>query len=363
MTCHGRAASTRRRTADRHTDVDAALEVTFLDVGHGCCTIIATPRSRSVIMVDCKSGAGPSALRYLRDRGLDDPSAFFVSHLHDDHVAGFADVFRKLAERGVHVKRVYANYVGKTTWKRSRRGGQAVVDQMRDLLDSDESRLHDFRSSERAWQTDGVTFRVLHPGKLDLHEHQDRDDMLNELSGVLRVDFGQSSVLLPGDIEGWAASKLVRTARDDLRSSIFLFPHHGAGWEHTGPSGSPLVAHNERIVPPSALVRAVAPTWTVISVGSDNDGNWLKWRHPSASILDHLRRWHATPPGEFICTEATPHCADGAPGGAQHVQCGGHIRFRLYRDGSIDLNLPDRVSWRDTIARFRSPQCVPPDKR
>ncbi len=334
------------------------MEVTFLDVGHGCCTVIVSPKQRAVTIVDCKGGPGAKAISYLRAHDLGDPSLVFISHLHDDHVAGFADVFRYLRRQRVEVKRVYSNYAGHTSRKRSASGGQAVMDQLRELLGDDNARLQEFTNSAVPYTDDGLTFTILHPDRFDLLSHQDRDDMLNDLSGVLRVGFGQSSVLLPGDIEGWGASKMIRTVGNEaVSSSLLLFPHHGAGWEHETAEGTPRTRHQEVLRPPKVFVDAIGPTWTVVSVGSDNDGNWDSWEHPSPLVLSVLRRWHSQTSGGFICTEVTRHCAPAMARNQTNVPCGGHVRFRLYRDGGIELVEPNAVEWRRRKALWKCPQC------
>jgi len=335
------------------------LEVVFLDVGHGFCTILITPGERRVVMVDCKAGAGPSAIGYLRDHDLDYPTAVYVSHLHDDHIAGFADVFRHLIEHDVPVERVYLNFVGKTTRKRGEHGGQAVLDQLEDLLDGDDTRRHQFVSKEADFKLDGVSFSHLHPTDFDLR-HQDRANMLNDLSGVLRVEFGRASVLLPGDIQAWGASCLVSRSKDnDPKSRILLFPHHGAGWEWSGPSGNRVRSHKQDLVSPDEFVGSVSPAWTVISVGWDNDGNWPEWGHPSEEVLQILRQWHASGCGGLICTEATRRC-DPDPGvGTCRGRCGGNIRLHLYNDGRVEMPGPEHATWQNQVRRWRHPQCTP----
>ena len=337
------------------------MEVIFLDVGHGCCTIIVTPREHRVILVDCNAGAGPKTIRYLDDRDLPSPDVICISHLHDDHVAGFADIFRHFVEMKSYVERVYTNYVGHASHNRSLQGGQAVVQQLRDLLDGQEDRLRDFRSDEASCELDGVTFSVLHPSKFDLHDHHDRDNMLNNLSGVLRLDYGKSSVLLPGDIEGWAASSLLsREVRSRLNASLMLFPHHGAGWEHLTPTGGTKTEYRQEIVPPIEFIRAVAPTWTILSVGSDNG-----YEHPNQATLDLLREWHQGGGGGFACTEVTPRC-DGAlctraqaisATGPVAVPCGGNISFKLGIDGSVVMDPAIQSEWQQVVDQLAHPQC------
>ncbi len=342
------------------------MEVVFLDVGQGCCTIIVTPWQRRVVLVDCNAGAGPRTIRYLDESALPLPEVIFISHLHDDHVAGFAAIFRHLIERRIQVERVYTNYVGPTSGKRTADGGQAVVQQLQDLLDGEDDRLCDFRSNEVPYELDGVTLTVIHPSKFDLNEHQDREDMLNNLSGVLQIRYGESSVLLPGDIEGWAASCLVgRCEPTRLAARLMLFPHHGAGWRHRTEGGAPVVQHGQELVSPMNFVRAVAPTWTVLSVGSENDGKWSTYGHPGQAVLDLLGEWHGINGGGFVCTEVTRRC-DGAvceDAGASamaspvRVPCGGSIRFNLDSDGSVSIDPMMHSKWQREVDRLPHPQC------
>ena len=347
-------------------DSQPCMEVVFLDVGHGCCTLIVTPRKRRVVLVDCNAGAGPGTIRYLDERNLPLPEVICISHLHDDHVAGFAAIFRHLIEREICVERVYTNYVGPTTHKRSKHGGQAVVQQLRDLLDDEQDRKRDFRSAEAPYDLDGVTLTVLHPDKFDLEEHQDRNDMLNDLSGVLRVDYGKSSLLLPGDIGGWAASCLLsRYESPRLGATLMLFPHHGAGWEYMTGTGAPATQHGQQIVSPADFVRAIGPTWSVVSVGSENDGSWSTYGHPGQAVLELLREWHRENGGGFVCTEVTPRCdgdirqrarADSAAVPLR-VPCGGSIQFNLGPDGSVSMDPTIQSKWQRVVDGLPHPQC------
>ncbi len=335
-----------------------ALEVIFMNVQHGNCTIIVSPSQHLIAMVDCKFGAGPKIVRYLRYNDLDAPSIVFISHLHDDHVAGFADIFRHLINHNVDVKRIYTNYVGHTSQKRADSGGQAVVDQLRDLLDDDQSRLVEFTNATPPYSIDGLKFTVLQPDRFDLHRNHDRDDMLNDLSGVLKIDYGKSSILLPGDIEGWGVSKLLRTTpKEIISNSLLLFPHHGAGWNSLTSKGQKMQKLGEAIVSPDVFIHAVSSMWTVLSVGTNNDGNWEAWKHPSISILDLLSQWHNQNKGDFICTEATPHCCPNMSEESASVPCGDHVKFKLFRNGKIELIEPNYKQWQNKVRAWQDPKC------
>ena len=190
--------------------------------------------------------------------------------------------------------------------------------------------------------------------------------MLNNLSGVLRVDYGKSSVLLPGDIEGWAATSLLsHPGSSALNASLLLFPHHGGGWAHLTSSGATKTQYGQTIVSPVDFITAIAPTWTVLSVASDNGGNWPTYGHPGQDILNHLRQWHRNAGGGFVCTEVTPRCdgaicanAQAAPAaGHIAVPCGGSIHFDLSVDGSVVMHPAIHAEWQHVVDGLPHPQC------
>lgn len=48
---------------------------------------------------------------------------------------------------------------------------------------------------------------------------------LNPLSAMLKIEYGERSVLLTADVIGWAQKRLAEN--NDLKADIFKFPHHG----------------------------------------------------------------------------------------------------------------------------------------
>jgi competence protein ComEC len=76
--------------------------------------------------------------------------------------------------------------------------------------------------------SEDVTLWVLHPPAAWC---EDPDTRENDCSLVLRLQYGQTSVLMPGDIEAPAEEELLRWAREEgigLRSTALILPHHGS---------------------------------------------------------------------------------------------------------------------------------------
>ena len=108
------------------------------------------------------------------------------------------------------------------------------------------------------WEWDGVRFAFLHP---PLEEPPGRR---NNRSCVLSVAAAGSSMLLTGDIERAAESRLLQ---GPLRADVLLVPHHGSRTSST-----------------AEFIQAVSPRWAVVPAGYRN-----RFGHPSADVLERYR--------------------------------------------------------------------------
>ena len=129
----------------------------------------------------------------------------------------------------------------------------------------------------RASQVDPLV-RALWSGDVGREEigHNPNDD-----SVVLRIDFGESSLLLPGDLELLSIARLVKKFEDApglLDVDVYLVPHHGSKRSST-----------------LDLVRRVSPQIAIITAGpydrhlrSEEEYTARVFGHPSSVVIDHL---------------------------------------------------------------------------
>lgn len=94
---------------------------------------------------------------------------------------------------------------------------------------------------------------------------------VNNYSIVIRLVYGETSVLLTGDAEAESEAELLN-AWSDLKSDILCVGHHGS------PTSSG-----------EAFLRQVQPSYAVISCGKDNS-----YGHPAASVLRRLEKQNIT---------------------------------------------------------------------
>ena len=228
------------------------IEVVFLAVGQGDCTIIRLPDG-SAVVVD--AGGDPSGrydpgardvLPFLRDMGVTGLAAAFVSHPHPDHLQGLPAVVAGLGARHVYASHDRGDEAARAAFARMPPATQ--------LAAGDEVHI------------DGVRFRVLGPPRGDTRLVE------NDASLVLHVTYGQTSFLLPGDVE--AAGEAALLAAGVPRADVVKAPHHGS-----------------RTSSGRGLVAASRPRWVVFPVGADNRYGFphaetvARWRESGAELL------------------------------------------------------------------------------
>ena len=225
------------------------LTLTFLDVGQGDATVIATPHGHWLLIDAGPEGEGHDAGRsvvapFLERHGVTRLDAMILSHAHRDHYGGMPAVLDR---------------VPATTFLEP---GEAVDDPgYRILLDrvaASGAEWHPIRRGDTL-RVDGVEIDVLHPDTT----WSDWGLDLNEDSDVLLVRYGRFRALFSGDAGLPAESDMRREAED---VDVLKVGHHGSA----GASGADWLAE-------------LRPETAVVSVGRGN-----RYGHPSAAALGRL---------------------------------------------------------------------------
>ena len=230
-----RAAAARAR---------GGLEVLFLSVGQGDAALLRLPDG-SAVLVDAGGAAAGGrdpgerdVVPLLRDLGVRQLAAVFVSHPHPDHVLGLGAVLD-----AVPVEAAFGN------GDPGEEGAAAVLARLGPSV----------LAPGASWSRAGVIFEVAGGARAGLTG--------NDASLVLRVRYGRTAFLFPGDVEARGEEAAVRTG--GLAADVVKVPHHGSRT-----SSSP------------AFVTAVGARHAVVSVGAAN-----RFGFPRAETL---LRWSAS---------------------------------------------------------------------
>ena len=236
------------------------LRMDFLDVGQGDAALLTMPDG-ATLLID--GGGKPqfshdvSAHRrrsigetvvceYLWYRGLDTIDYVLATHADADHIEGLNDVVTNFKVRSA--------LFGRTP------SGDAEFAQFAQTLRARAVPLQILQAGD-VLRFGDIQIDVLWPPNTNADAPSRNND-----SVVLRLRFGQRTILFTGDIEK-AAEQFLSTP-DRVRSDVVKVPHHGSRTSST-----------------EAFVTAVQPKLAVISVGQKS-----MFGHPHREVVE---RWQA----------------------------------------------------------------------
>ncbi len=233
------------------------MEVTFLDVGQGDAVLVKSPQGR-FMMIDCGGSqfwdvGQQTVVPAMARRGLRELDILVITHPDLDHIGGAPAVIKEMAPR---VLAVSASAYPGTGFQETEAARLKHAIPVVELAKGQYIRLDP-----------KLSINVLHPEPQGNRAPYNRG-ISNEESVVLRLQYGNISFLLPGDIDARTMDML---ARENLLSetTVVKVPHHGS-------KGSV----SER------FYQAVRPKIAVISVGKNNI-----FGHPAPQTLELLNRF------------------------------------------------------------------------
>ncbi len=245
-----RALSSSENTATTGGLVDGKPAMHFVDVGQGDCTLI-TYNGDSVLIDAGPVSAGDAAAEYVKNY-VDVIDYFIITHPHEDHMGGAADIFDNIEVANVIMPekevdtRFYQNAM------------QRIEDQNINVIYSEAHAVYD---------TGNIKITIIDSVNSD-------DDNLNNLSIIARIDVGSTSIMTTGDAEVEAEMQVVENYtsiagsalydRSILDCDILQVGHHGSVTSST-----------------SEFLDLVTPGVAVISCGVDNS-----YGHPHQETLD-----------------------------------------------------------------------------
>lgn len=214
------------------------VEIAFIDVGQGDCTVISRDHRAVIIDYGGSSEKRYNLIKYLRKRNIYEIELLAFTHLHSDHTNGLRTLLNN-----VYVDRIlYPD------------------------LESDSAELMGLIQGQNCDMISGdETIPVLDQVQLEVMAEAVLDSSLtnqNERCVCYRITYGDTSVLVTGDLEGDAEMKLLD---HDLNCNILKVAHHGS-------DSSSMYK----------FIKAASPEIAVISVGENSYGL------PKESVIERL---------------------------------------------------------------------------
>lgn len=218
------------------------FSIDFIDVGQAL-SVLVTCDGQSMLYDGGNVADGSLVVSYLESAGVTRLEYVICSHAHEDHVGGLAAVLAKFP-----AGHVYAPVTQNDT--------QCFQDFVK--YTQQQGLNVEIPAVGTSWQLGSATVQVLGP----VAQYDDT----NDTSLVLRIDYGQTSFLLTGDMEQKAESDLVNSGAN-LDVDVLQVGHHGSETS-TG----------------YVFLNSALPEVGVISVGEGNS-----YGHPSENTLSRLR--------------------------------------------------------------------------
>ena len=219
----------------RTQELNQGFQVRVFDVGQGLAVLVRT--AGHALLFDTGPAFGPDwnagagiVLPALRHLGVHQLDSVVVSHGDSDHAGGLEAI-----RAAFPAARIIGSVSGENYMAPCVEGNR--------------------------WQWDGVHFMFLHPEKTLPDAPTNLSS--NNRSCVLRINFGNSSILLPGDIEAPIERQLAASIGGDLRSTVLLAPHHGSNTSSSYP-----------------FIKMVDPQLVIYSAGYGNG-----FGHPAPEVV------------------------------------------------------------------------------
>ena len=230
------------------------LRVSLLDVGQGDAILIVAPGGKTALMDAGNPGNGKKIFEAMRRHNVDHIDLMIATHAHADHIGGADEVIN-----GTTVSTVLDSKVPNTTKN------------YEDFLNAIAARGVAYVGAVPGQRFDlggGAVITVLAPVPPLFTKDQLRSggNEPNANSVVVRLDYGEFSMLLTGDAEEQTEQRLISNGAR-LEADVLKVGHHGSKYATS-----------------DDFLRRGKFKAALISDGADN-----RYGHPSQEVLDRLK--------------------------------------------------------------------------
>jgi len=262
------------------------LKVHVLDVGpiEGDSILIISPVGKSVLIDAGDAGKGKVILEALKRYNVQQLDYFIASHPHPDHIGGADEVLKAIKVVNVLDNGLEpAGFVksdnpakSATPPQRSSRAKTAAksgsitrfYEEYKAAVGQTSAHYEKVEPGKTFDLGGGARLTVLAPSEPVFTREQMKSggNEPNANSVAVRLDYGEFSMLLPGDAEEQTEHRLL-TKDLNLRARVLKVAHHGS-----------------RYATSEEFVKRVKPEVAIISCGV-----WNRYGHPAQAVLDRLQ--------------------------------------------------------------------------
>src|SRR5207302_1796993 len=248
----------------------------------GDSILIISPAGKSVLIDAGDAGKGKVVLDALKRYKVERLDYFVATHPHPDHIGGADEVLNAIKvatviDNGVDLstpapspppaKKGSKPAPAATPAKKHAKTVTGFFDEYKDAVQKSGAQYEKGTPGKKYDLGGGAILTVLAPSEPFFTKEQMKTggNDVNANSIVLRLDYGDFSMLFMGDAEAQSEERLL--GKDiELKANVIKIAHHGSKYATS-------VNFLKRVNPEAAII---------------SDGAWNRYGHPSQSVLDRL---------------------------------------------------------------------------
>ena len=224
-----------------------ALTLTMFDIGQAECFLIE--KGNVTALIDCgNTSQGKNIVDSIKKRGINKIDYIFITHPHEDHMGGMLEIINNLQVGNIILPDINPKKVT-TKWYKK------IISQL-----SRENYQIEIAEKNKKYNLENVEIKII-------SAVASKGNNINNYSTVLKVTYGQNSIIMTGDAENVVENELLKTG-ENIKATILKVGHHGSKMATT-----------------EEFIDAVNPKYALISCGVNNTYN-----HPSQEVIERLNK-------------------------------------------------------------------------
>lgn len=230
------------------------LNIYFVDVGQGDCTLIKTPKGKNILLDGGEGGSSKYdygknvVLPYLLDRRISKLDYVMISHFDSDHVGGIISIIKEIKVNKVIIGKQFEtceNY-----------------EEFLNVIKKNKIQIQIVEAGDEICIEKNLSFYVLWPDSKSMIN----ENVLNNNSLVCKLVYKDFSMLFTGDIEEIAEKSILEKYENNLKTDVLKVAHHGSKTSST-----------------VEFLQKANPKYVLIGVGKNNS-----FGHPNADVIERL---------------------------------------------------------------------------
>ncbi len=239
----------------------SGLEIRYLDVGQGDCSLILLPDGKNVLIDAGPDSSADYVVEYLKNEKIEKIDYLIATHPHEDHIGGMDEVINNF-----EIGRVYAPKIEESDESTDVSNEQPAAvttktyENFLNAVSAKGLKIINGKSGTHIYFSLSLTIDIIAPNSTYYSD-------INNYSLVVQMKYAQHRFLFMGDAENYSEQEILE-GDYDIKANVIKIGHHGS---YSASS--------------NAFIEKVDPDYAIISCGKDN-----QYGHPHAETLKTLEK-------------------------------------------------------------------------